>query len=78
MSSLSKEAKHSFRKAVLLEEHIGEVQIPSTESDVPSNMTIDGEGVDNSDIPERMQVTLSKLLLIMNMNISNVNHNVAI
>lgn len=66
-SSLSKEAKQRSGKSGLPKEH--------TASGDPKNMHVAGEGnsVADTDLPERMQVMLSKFLLFT--NISVVNHN---
>lgn len=68
--------KHSFGKEGQLENHIGKVQIHATKSDdpnkyksfIPTDMHIAGEDncVNDTDIPERMQVMISKCLLITN------------
>lgn len=71
-SSLSKKAKRSSGKAGLLEEHIGEVQTTNT------YVAGAGNSLADTDIPERMQVVLSKFLLITDVPISIAIHNVVI
>lgn len=72
--------KHSFGKEGQLENHIGKVQIQATKSDdpnkyksfIPTDMHIAREDscVNDTDIPERMQVMISKCLLVTNILMS--------